>query len=140
MECGLPGYAPGIASGIRCIESLLGNPEEERKGKNKSQNISIYHTSATLYIAPDKVLCFHPQPFAKDRHLCFVSHLDEFNFKRLEAGTVLGKISDSKQLRLVDKNGLNIFDQFFSIVENDLTVKSPFNPLYADKKYSDRQI
>ena len=131
MECGLSVYAPGIASGTRCIESLL--DREEQWKRNEVKNIPIYHTYATMYISSDTAVCFHPQPFVKDGHLCFVSHLDEFNFKPMELGTVLGKISDPKQIKLIDKNGLNVFDQFFSIVENDLTVKSSFIPCMLTK-------
>jgi len=138
MECGLPGHTLGIDSGIRCIENLLENSKLEnskkkQRKKNQSQNISIYHTSATMYIAPDAEVCFHPQPFIAKERLCLISHLDKFNFKQLAVGTVLGKISDSKQIKLIDKNGLNVFNQFFSIVEHDLTVKSPFIPCMLTK-------
>lgn len=132
MECGLPGHSSGIDSGIRCIINLLENLEEEQ-GRNKLQSISIYQTSATMYIAPDTELCFHSQPFLREGHLCFISYLDEFNFKQLKSGTVFGKINDPKQIKLIDKNGLNVFDQFFSIVENELTVKSPFIPCMLTK-------
>ena len=38
------------------------------------------------------------------------------------------KVSDSGQIKLIDKKGKNIFNQFFSIVENNLIVKSSFIP------------
>ena len=36
-------------------------------------------------------------------------------------------------MSLIDKNGLNIFNQFFSVSENNLTVKSPFIPCMLTK-------
>ena len=131
IECGLPGYTEGIDAGVRFIEDVL--DKDEKWKNNKVKKNPIYQTHATLYISPDTKVCFHPNPFLKEKHLCFVSHLDEFNFKQLEAGTFLGKISDQKQMKLIDKNGLNIFDEFFSIVENNLTVKSPFTPCMLTK-------
>ena len=94
IECGLPGYAHGIDSGIKFIESIL--DKEEKWKKNKIQNTPIYKTHAILHIAKDANVCFHSKPFLKDKHLCFVSQLDEFNFKQLKIGTFLGKISDKK--------------------------------------------
>lgn len=126
IECGLPGYTKGIVSGVRLIESIL--EREEKWKKNKIKQTPIYHTYATLYIAPESDVCFHPQPVLNGRNLCFIDELDKLNFKQLKVGTFLGKASDSKQIKLIDKNGLNIFDQFFSIVENNLTVKSSFIP------------
>ncbi len=131
IECGLPGDSAGIASGVQLMETILDPAERWKKGKIK--DISVYHTRAALHIDPDTAVSFHSRPFLKEGHLCFVSHLDEFNFKLLKAGAVLGKISDPKQIRLLDKSGLNIFDQFFEIVENNLTVKSPFIPCMLTK-------
>ena len=131
IECGLPGHTPGIASSMKFIESIL--DKQEKWKKNKINKLSIYSTYATLLIAPDTTVCFHAQPFAKDKHLCFVNQLDEFNFKQLKVGTVLAKINNSKQMQLIDKNGRNIFNQFFSIIENNLTVKSPFIPCMLTK-------
>ena len=135
MECGLPGDAQGILSGVKCIESIL--DKEETWKKNKIEKSMIYRTCATLYISADTFVSFYSQPFIKDKvkgsHLCLVDKLDEFNFKQLEAGTVLGKINNSKQMKLIDEKGLNVFDHFFSIVENNLTVKSPFIPCMLTK-------
>ena len=126
MECGLPGDAQGIVSGVSFIESLL--DREEKWKKNKIKQNPVYHAYATLYIAQDSNVSFHSQPVLKDKGLCFINELDKLNFKQLKAGTFLGKISDPKQLQLINKNGLNIFDQFFSVAENNLTVKAPFIP------------
>ena len=126
LECGLPGHIQGIDSGVHLIENIL--DVEEKWKQNKVKENSIYHTYATLYIAPDSHLSFHPEPFLKDKGLCFIKEWDKLNFKQLQAGTFLGKVSDSKQIKLIDHQGKNIFDQFFSIIENNLTVKTAFIP------------
>ena len=131
MECGLPGDVQGILSGVKCIESILDKKETWKK--NKIEKSLIYRTCATLYISKDTSVSFHSQPFIKDRHLCFFDKLDEFNFKQLKAGTVLGKIGDSKQMKLIDENGVNVFNDFFSIVGNNLIVKSSFIPCMLTK-------
>ena len=126
IECGLPGHIQGITAGVHFIENIL--DKEEKWKKNEIKTFPVYHTFATLYIDPDAVVCFHPQPFLKENHLCFISQLDELNFQQLKVGTFLGKISDTTQLKLIDKNGSNIFNQFFSVTENNLTIKSSFIP------------
>lgn len=126
IECGLPGHTQGIAAGTHFIESIL--DKEEKWKKNKIKSFPVYHTFATLRIAPEATICFHPQPSLKEKHMCFIDHLDELNFQQLKPGTFLGKISDPTQLKLIDKNSSNIFNQFFSIRENSLTVKSSFIP------------
>lgn len=126
MECGLPGDTQGIASGVKLIENLL--DIEEKWKQNKIRETSIYHTYATLYITLDSHLEFHAKPFLKDKGLCLIEEWDKLNFKQLEKGTFLGKVSDSEQVRLIDHQGKNIFDQFFSIVENNLIVRSSFIP------------
>ncbi len=126
IECGLPGQTQGIISGINCIESIL--DKEEKWKKDKIKTFPVYHTFATLYIDPNTVISFHQQPFLKENHLCFISQFDELNFQQLKAGTFLGKINDTTQLKLIDRNGSNIFNQFFSVTENNLTVKNSFIP------------
>ena len=131
LECGLPGERQGISSGVKLIESIL--DKEESWKKNKIKKDSLYHTYATILISQDTDLCFHSQPCVKDNCLCLLNQLDQFNFKLLKSGTFFGKINNSKQIKLVDKEGENIFDQFFSIVENDLIVKQPFIPCMLTK-------
>lgn len=126
LECGLPGHTQGIDSGVQLIESILDLREGWKQDKIKKN--SVYHTCATLYMAPDFHLEFHPKPFLKDKSLCFIEEWDKLNFKQLEEGTFLGKVSDSEQIKLIDQQGENIFNQFFSIVENNLIVKSSFIP------------
>ena len=126
IECGLPNDSQGIVSGVTLIESIL-NKEEKWK-KNQIKRTPIHHTYATLYIELDSHVHFYPQPVLKGKNICFIDDLDKLNFKQLKVGTFLGKVSDSKQIKLIDKNGKNIFNQFFSIVENNLTVKSSFIP------------
>ena len=126
LECGLPGSTQGVDSGVALIESIL--DREEKWKQNKVKENFIYHTYATLYMSADSHLSFHPKPFLKDKSLCFIDEWDKLNFKQLKEGTFLGKVSDSEQIKLIDHQGKNIFDQFFSVVENNLTVKSSFIP------------
>lgn len=126
IECGLPGHTQGITTGVHFIESIL--DKEEKWKRNKIKTFPVYHTFATLHIDPDAIVCFDSQPFLKEKHLCFINQLDELNFQKLKPGTFLGKISDPSQLKLIDESGSNIFNQFFSIKENNLTVKSSFIP------------
>ena len=126
IECGLPGDSQGIISGVKFIESLL--DKEERWKKNKIHIPHIYSTYATLSIDSGSSLSFSFQSFLKRGHVHLTSQLDEFNFKQIPAGTVLGKVSEPERIRLIDKTGKNVFDQFFSIVENNWIVKTPFIP------------
>jgi len=126
IECGLPGSIQGIAAGAKCIETLI---NKEEKWKNSEVQIShIYYTCATLYIEPDSTISFDSQPVLKNSHFCFSDKLDELNFKKIEPGVVLGKVRDPNRIKLIDKKGKNIFDCFFSIIENQLKVKSSFTP------------
>ena len=126
IECGLPGNIPGITTAVKCIETLI-NKEEKWK-ESEIQVSHIYHTCATLYIEPDSIISFDSQPVLGNNHFCLSDNLDELNFKKIEPGTILGKVSDPNRIKLINEKGENIFGCFFSIIENQLRVKSSFIP------------
>ena len=126
IECGLPGDPKGLKAGTQFIEKLLHKGEQWKKDKIKISH--LYQTQARLCIDPSSRLSFRSPPLVKKDHLCLNSRFDEFNFKKIKPGTVLGKISSSQKIKLINKKGENVFDQFFSIKENNLTVKTPFTP------------
>ena len=132
IECGLPGSFEGISSGVRFIESLL-DPEEQWKN-HKIRKPFVYHTCATIHISSEALVEFRSPPIlAENHHLCFIEQLEELNFKPLEKGTVLAKISHPQHIKLIDKKGQDAFHQFFSIVQKDLIVKSSFIPCMLTK-------
>lgn len=134
IECGLPGDSKGIVSGVRFIESLF--DEGESWKTNMIQVPHIYSTYATLSIDPDSNLSFNLRSFLKKDHVYLTSQLDRFNFKQIPAGTILGKVNQPDRIRLIDKDGKNVFNQFFSIVENNWIVKTPFIPSMFTKDIS----
>lgn len=126
IEAGLPGKLQGITAGVRFIQKLL---DEKEKWENKSFKLShIYSTVAAIHIDKNSNISFDSRPVLKKKHLSLTNRLDEFNFKKLKKGTILGKINSSRQIQLLDNKGKNIFDQFFSIKENNWVVKKSFIP------------
>ena len=136
IECGLPGEIQGISSGMKFVQTILSKEEAWKKNKLKVNH--IYHTYATLYVTSDSVISFHRElknhsKLFKNSSICLTDQFDEFNFKNLKTGTLLGKIRDHERIKLIDHKGIDIFDQIFSIVENTLVVKTPFIPAMFTK-------
>ena len=126
MECGLPGNKEGIDSGVQFMETVLNENQDWKNHKIKVSH--IYSTHARLYIDPDSKISFHSKPILNKDHFCFIDKLDKLNFKELYPNTILGKIKEPKRIRVINNKGENIFNHFFSITENNLTVKHPFIP------------
>ena len=126
IECGLPGDSQGITSGIKFIENLLSVGEDWKKEDIKIPH--IYSTYASLFIDSDSTVSFDLKSDSKNDHFCLTDQLDKFNFTEIPSGTVLGKVNEPKRIKLIDNNGVNVFNQFFSIVENNWIVKTSFIP------------
>ena len=126
IECGLPGTPAGIASGVKLIEALL--ERKERWRESHLQAKSIYHTFARLKIKPGSSLSVDSLD-SKDssgHHLCLADHFDEFNFKELKAGTILGQIKTPSPVEIIGEDGRDIFHQLCSIEKGSWVVKEPF--------------
>lgn len=125
IECGLPGDPQGIISGVKLIQTILSQDEKWRE--DQLQIDYVYYTYATLYIAPDSTISFQ-NPSSGNHHFCLINQFDELNFQELDPGFVLGQINDPERIKLIDQQGINIFEQTFSIIDDDWVVKSPFIP------------
>ena len=125
-ECGLPGDSQGITSGIKFIENLLSGEEQWKEADIKIPH--IYSTHASLFIDSDSNISFDLQSDLKSNHFYLTDQLDKFNFMEIPVGTVLGKVKEPERIKLIDNNGVNVFNQFFSIVENNWIVKTSFIP------------
>lgn len=131
IECGLPGSSYGITSAARFVQNILDKNEQWKKRNLRTK--FIYRTYARLYIDPASSLSFHPRPalqrkVSKKGHVCLIDQFDKLNFKKLEEGQVLGKVSGPVKMKLINHKGVDIFDQVFSLAGKNLIVKSPFIP------------
>ena len=124
-ECGLSGSKEGLIAGFQFIETLLNKKIATLKNLT---DLSIYRTCATLKLEPNSRISFATKPDLKDLDFCFTDQFDEFNFKQVMPGLVLGKIRDSKYIQLINEKGFDVFDQFFSIKEENMIVKEAFTP------------
>lgn len=131
IECGLPDSSQGIATGIQFVQSILDKNEQWKIRDSKIE--FIYQTYARLCIDSASSLSFHSSPTLQGKvsgkgHVCLIDQFDKLNFKKLEAGQVLGKVGGPVKITLINYKGVDIFNQFFSFVEEDMLVKSPFIP------------
>lgn len=132
IECGIPGDPRGIEKGVKFIESLLSGKEKWKEEDIKVPH--IYSTYASLFIDADSTVSFDLQSSLKNSHFCLTDQLDQFNFKEIPSGTVLGRVSEPDRIKLIDNSGINVFNQYFSIVENNWIVKNSFIPSMFTKE------
>ena len=84
-------------------------------------DIDLFHTVAVLKIPADVTFSFNHQ--ATD--IFFNDDLDNFNFREMPAGTVLGAITANAPVKLTATNeqGLEVTDDYFDNVGRRLTIK-----------------
>ncbi|MCY4512313.1 MAG: succinylglutamate desuccinylase/aspartoacylase family protein [Bdellovibrionales bacterium] len=126
IECGLPGYSQGITTGVQFIEKLLNSQESWKK--EEIQIPYVYSTYATLLIDSDSEISFESQLVLKKGQLCLSDQIDQLNLKEVPVGTILGKVNNFNPFKLIDNKGQDVFNQFFSIINNNWIVKASFIP------------
>lgn len=138
IECGLPGNAYGVTSGVRFVQEIL--DEKELWRKSSLQLKSVYHTYASLKLATDSVILFQSsrrfKVFPQNCHLLLTNQFDSLNFKKLKKGFSLGWLKSREKLQLIDQKGRDIFDQVFYLKGERLLVRSPFIPSMFTKDVS----
>ncbi len=116
VECSLSGDTEGITKGAALIERVL----KDETWLNEPIRIKhVYSTFATLYISQDAQIDFKNRD---DDQMDFSlrSDFDELNFQEVEKNIDLGYTFSPKKIKLINKNGENIIDQFFTIENNKL--------------------
>lgn len=117
LECGKPGQQYGVD---HAFEHLYGSLHLTQFSEQKiaTQDVDLYHTVAQVKVNQDISFSFN------DRHtdLYFDKELERMNFTEIPAGTHLGSVPTNSQMPLtaINESGLNVTDQYFSIMENNL--------------------
>ena len=132
IECGQAGDLEGLKKGVKLIQSLLQDPQDDWR-QSPITVPNVYYTFGLIRIQSDLKVSFASPPVLKNSSLCLIKELESLNFKKLPPGLLLGKTNSLKGIQLIDKFGKNIFDQYFSIKNTNWLVKSSFIPSMLTK-------
>ena len=140
VECGQPGQRYGVDHAAEFIDALLNLADLPDKSV-PSHDIDVFHTVAIVKV-PEQVdfdFVTAGNSFAADTQLAFVQDLDHMNFRELQAGTVIAHVAEDAgpvALQVIDDNGEDRWNDYFSIQEQSLILTQPVMPsmLTLDKK------
>lgn len=122
LECGLPESKPGIENGLHLLETAMGNKSVWKNSENKITN--IYQSYATLLVHPLVKLDYDFNE--RTDGISLVKDFDSFNFSEVPKGFQLGFIADSRTIKCVNNQGVNITHEFLEFESNCLRVKKEF--------------
>lgn len=125
IECGKAEDRNGIEHAKEYINACLHLQAFPGHGVAE-HDIDIFHTVATVKVA-DGIDFGIDKPAAK---LNFISNMDRLNFQELAAGTILGhvKTTNSACLQVLNEDGEEVMEQYFSIEKGALRFSIPLMP------------
>lgn len=105
-ECGLPGEPANAETAARLVDAAL-NLQELPVSDGSA--LDLYHTLGVVRVRPDVSFGFGDEK----AELQLDPALDEYNFREMQPGTVLGKTTHAMPLRMIDEAGNDIARQYF---------------------------
>lgn len=107
-ECGRPGQAANAQAAARLIEAAL-TLDEPAGAVCSEKPLNLYHTLGVVRIKRDVGFKFG----ARGAELCLDPMIDRYNFRDLEAGTVLGETRHPMPLQMIDEAGRDVAQLYF---------------------------
>lgn len=125
LECGQPGQAHGTAHALAYLEACL-RLDEHPQGPVSDQEIDLFHTVATVKVAPGVDFGFEENA----SEVWFAQDLDHLNFHELPAGTTLGWVRPGTEVALEawDENGREVGERYFRIDGGEIRTRVPVMP------------
>ena len=125
VECGKTEHRHGITHALELIESCL-NISSLPTHPVLKQDIDLFHTVAIVKVKPEVEISFTDS----DAEVCFRSDLEKLNFCELPAGTGIGEVKDPGLIpfEVVDENGENVYDKFFTVDNHRLMTNCDIMP------------
>ncbi|MCK5336818.1 MAG: succinylglutamate desuccinylase/aspartoacylase family protein [Gammaproteobacteria bacterium] len=122
LECGKVGELDGIEHASRFIETTM---QLEHLPDHVPSDIDLFHTVARVTICDDVDFSFDGSG-----DLTLDGSIELYNFKEIPEGTKFAHLNNSNNATFEawDDHGKNIYDDFFSLNENDIVLKKPMMP------------
>ncbi len=132
LECGQPGDEYGIQLATHYVEKTL-HLEALVPESGIENKIDLYHTIGIAKIPEELDFSFN----GDKADIEFVKGIETLNFEEISDDTLLGKVKDNitKPLIVINEEGEDIFDNYFSINDNNIMTKLAIVPamLTTDK-------
>lgn len=132
LECGQPGDEYGIQLATNYVDKML-NLETLKPESGIEDTIDLYHTIGIAKIPKEYDFSFN----GDKADIEFVKGIETLNFEEIAGDTLLGKVkvNITKPLIVLNEEGEDIFDLYFSINENNIVTKTAIVPamLTVDK-------
>ncbi len=125
VECGTSGAASGTEHALEFLHACLALETISDHAVNRD-SFDLYHTVAIVKIRQGIEFGFAPGQF----DLTLRHEIETSNFQELPAGTVMGEIADSndKVLDILDEQGNDVSDQYFSVTDKKLVSRRSLVP------------
>lgn len=126
IECGVPGNLGGVANSVSFLDRIL-NLNTLPTDPGSMDTLNLYRIAAIIKVSPSRTFGFDPD---KAQTLCFMVDPGENNFKIMPKETLFAIGCDSAYpcLEVIDLEGKDVFDQFFSLEGSKLVTASAFVP------------
>jgi len=133
LECGQVTDHDAVKHAMSYLEKIL-QLTDIPSDKVKEEDIDLFHTTAIVKVPQETSFCFmdkNKPVIDMQTLLNFVSHLDEYNFREIPEGTVIGHLSANPEHNLLDVQ--NVYDEqafrhYFSIDGNELRTSKQLMP------------
>ncbi|MBF0132192.1 MAG: succinylglutamate desuccinylase/aspartoacylase family protein [Magnetococcales bacterium] len=126
IECGTPGQREGVENSVRFLDWIL-NLKDLPQDPGPMETLNLYRIAATIKVSPSHPFGFDPQAA---QTVCFMVDPARDNFQMMPQGTLFAVGCDPKHpcLEVIDPEGYDIFDRFFSLEDSKLITASSFVP------------
>jgi len=122
LECGQSGETDGITHSYRFLETVI-NLDALPTGN--TDHVNLFHTVARITI---------PETFSfgvnEDVDICLYPHIENMNFRELDAGTAIARIGHGSRAYLeasFDHNN-DVSKNFFDLVNNEIILRKKTTP------------
>jgi len=124
IECGLPGDEYGVEHASGYIKEIL-ELESIEELNTDGRDFDLFHTVAIVKVPEHLSISF-----AGDSDIQLVDKIDHLNFREQPAGTRFGWIHAEGRAHLEawNESGMDVVDDYFEIVEDELRTKRPLMP------------
>ena len=125
LECGQPGDEYGIQIATKFVDAIL-QIESLEPEPDIEQTIDLYHTVGIMKIPDTLEYSFD----GETADIEFIKGIEGLNFEEIGSDTILGKIKSGidRPFIVLDEDGNDVFDQYFTIKDNKILTKSTIMP------------
>lgn len=125
LECGQPGDDYGIQLTTHYLDKLL-QLKTFQSEPDIEKTIDLYHTIGIVKIPEAYDFSFN----GDKADIEFVKGIETLNFEEISDDTLLGRLKadEAKPLIVINEDGEDIFEQYFSVTDNNIITKQAIVP------------